>query len=259
MNHADGQTIIVTGALGGIGSDTTRLLLDRGSAVIGIDKEPDNQEIFPHGKYRHLTADITNENSMQKACEQILAPAAPSHAILVAGGALAEEIDYENPLSLSLDIFRRSIDLNLSGQYICIKHFAPLLEFIPSLETAEIPDRSITLVSSINSLGDFGYPAYSAAKAGLEGLTKSLAVPLGRRGIRINAVAFGTVKTRHAEELHATDADHFGRLNKLAALQRVSNSAEAARVLISMTQLSNLTGTVITADCGQAVPGNHNR
>lgn len=264
-----GQTAIVTGASGGIGAETTRLLLKNGCAVIGLDKDYPDLGTLPSELYYHFKADITDDDSVRHACAQIQqirseelnAFAPPSHAILAAGGALPEEVCQEDPLDLNLDTFRRSVDVNLSGQYICIKHFVPLLlekTEMPALESAAGVDRSITMVSSINSVGDFGYPAYASAKAGLAGLAKSLAVPLGRRGIRINVVAFGTVRTHYAEGLHASDPSHFSRLEKLSALERISTRAEAAQVLLSMTQLSSVTGTIITADCGQALPGNHN-
>jgi NAD(P)-dependent dehydrogenase (short-subunit alcohol dehydrogenase family) len=260
------KTAIVTGVSGGIGTETASLLLKSGFTVIGLDKNPPSGNgPLPGEHYHHLVTDITNEDSMRKVCAEIQkgygeldAFAAPSHAILIAGGVLPEEV-YGDPLDLNLDVFRRSVDVNLSAQYVCIKHFVPLFQAanVSTLEPATAVDQSITMVSSINSIGDFGYPAYSAAKAGLEGLMKSLAVPLGRHGIRINTVALGTVRTDYAKELHATDSNHFDRLGKLAALERTSTSAEAAQVLLSMTQLSNVTGTIITADCGQAVPGNH--
>jgi len=238
--------------------------------VIGLDRNPpgNGNRALPNEHYHHIVTDITDEDSVREACTEIQkracseldAFAPPSHAILISGGALPEEVDGD-PLDLDLDAFRRSVDVNLSGQYICIKHFVQLFESasLPAPEPAAIADKSITMVSSINSVGDFGYPAYSAAKAGLAGLTKSLTVPLGRRGIRINAVALGTVRTDYTEGLHATDSNHFDRLEKLSALGRTSTSAEAAQVLLSMTRLSSITGMVITADCGQAVPGNHHR
>jgi NAD(P)-dependent dehydrogenase (short-subunit alcohol dehydrogenase family) len=259
------KTAIVTGVSGGIGTETASLLLKSGFTVIGLDKNPNGIEPLPGEHYRHFETDVTDENSMRKACAEIKkgyseldAFAAPSHAILISGGALPKEI-YGDPLKLDLDVFRGSVDVNLSAQYICIKHFVPMLEAAnaSALGLATGVDKSITMVSSINSVGNFGYPAYSAAKAGLAGLTKSLAVPLGRRGIRINTVAFGTVRTDYAEGLHAADSNHFSRLAKLSALGRTSTSAEAAQVLLSMTQLSSVTGMIITADCGQAVPGNH--
>lgn len=264
-----GQTAIVTGVSGGIGVETARLLLKSGFTVIGLDKDPSSNGngFLPGEHYHHFVTDITDEDSVREACAEIQkrhgeldAFAAPSHAILIAGGALRDEV-HGDPLDLDLDVFRRSVDINLSAQYICIKHFVPLFEAASAttLEPETVIDQSITMVSSINSLGDFGFPAYSAAKAGLAGLTKSLAVPLGRRGIRINSVALGTVRTNYVERLHEPDPSHFSRREELAALGRFSTSAEAAQVLLSMTQLSSVTGTIITADSGQAVPGNHNR
>jgi len=262
-----GRTVIVTGVSGGIGTETASLLLKSGFTVIGLDRNPKGIEPLPDEHYHHFETDVTDENSMRKTCAEIQkgyreldAFAAPSHAILISGGALPKEV-YGDPLNLDLDVFQGSVDDNLTAQYICIKHFVPLFEAAnaSALELAMTVDQSITMVSSINSVGNFGYPAYSAAKAGLAGLTKSLAVPLGRRGIRINSVALGTVRTDYAEGLHAGDSNHFSRLAKLSALGRTSTIAEAAQVLLSMTQLSSVTGMIITADCGQAVPGNHHR
>jgi meso-butanediol dehydrogenase / (S,S)-butanediol dehydrogenase / diacetyl reductase len=264
-----GQTAIVTGVSGGIGIETARLLLKSGFNVIGLDKDlPVNGDGFPTGEhYHHFVTDITDEDSVRKACAEIRegrgeldAFAPPSHAILIAGGALLDEVQGD-PLDVDLKVFRRSVDVNLSAQYICIKHFVRLFEAasMQTLEPATISDQSITMVSSINSVGDFGYPAYSAAKAGLAGLTKSLVVPLGRRGIRINSVALGTVRTDYVESLHENEPGHFSRREELTALGRISTIAEAAQVLFSMTQLSSVTGTIITADSGQAVPGNHHR
>lgn len=261
-----GQTVIVTGASGGIGAATARLLLKSDFTVIGLDKNGNESVAGEH--YHHFVTDITDEDSVREACtgiQKIMCSeldtfAPPSHAILISGGALPEEVGAD-PLDLDLKVFRKAVDVNLSGQYICIKHFVQLFELAnpPTPESPAVNDQSITMVSSINSVGNFGYPAYSAAKAGLAGLTKSLAVPIGRRGIRINAVAFGTVRTDYVEGLHATDTDHFSRLERLSALGGTSTSGEAAQVLLSMTQLSSVTGMVITADRGQSVPGNHHR
>lgn len=259
MDNKSDRVIVVTGSSGGIGGAVVwSLLKDGGYSVIGIDKKTAPEKILAESNYRHFVADVNNEDEIRSVHNEIRSLAPLAHAILVAGGALPEEIrddkgEEPDPLKLNLDSFRKSVDINLTGQYICVKYLAPLLE------AADGIDRSITLVSSINAIGDFGYPAYSAAKAGLTGLTESLAVPLGRLNIRINAVAFGTVRTAYSTDVHGFDANHFDRLEKLAALGRLSDEDEAARVLVALIRLNNITGTIITADCGQAVPGNHNR
>jgi NAD(P)-dependent dehydrogenase (short-subunit alcohol dehydrogenase family) len=76
-----------------------------------------------------------------------------------------------------------------------IREFLPLLEFGHTRQAPDATDRSITLVSSINALRDYGLPAYSAAKAGMFGFIRAMAPELGTRGIRINAVVPGTVET----------------------------------------------------------------
>lgn len=244
--------VVVTGACGGIGSSTVRLLISRGTSVVGIDKRPDVIRDLG-ANYRGIMADITDDETLARAISDITDQVEPSHAILVAGGALDEEIRAPDPLAVDTDVFRRSVDVNLVGQYLVIKHL------VPFLANSSAQDRSITLVSSINAMGDFGYPAYSAAKAALSGITATLAVPLGRRNIRLNAVAFGTVLTDRSHELHDSDLNHFARLRRLAALPRLLTQEDAARTLVSVTELVGLTGAIIPADCGQVVPGNHSR
>jgi NAD(P)-dependent dehydrogenase (short-subunit alcohol dehydrogenase family) len=255
----NGRTVVVTGASGGIGISTVRMLLDKQYHVIGLDKSSKAEKNFRGEPYFHFNVDISREQEVQAACREISARRcemeefkSPDYAVLIAGGALPEEIKCD-PLNIEMAIFRGSIDLNLSAQYICIKHLVPLLRS----DSTSGRDSSITLTSSINSMGDFGYPAYSAAKAGLTGLTKSLARPLGRHMIRINAVAFGTVITENDEKLHIDDPTHFDRLRHLTALGKLLTVEQAARILVEIMELSGMSGTVIPADYGQVIPGNH--
>jgi 3-oxoacyl-[acyl-carrier protein] reductase len=89
---------------------------------------------------------------------------------------------------MSLDEWRRVIDVDLTGAFICCQ------AVIPSM--LEQGSGSIVMISSrLGQIGFAGVSHYSAAKAGLLGLTKSLAKELGPRGIRVNAVAPGVTVT----------------------------------------------------------------
>jgi NAD(P)-dependent dehydrogenase (short-subunit alcohol dehydrogenase family) len=248
------HTVLVTGAAGGIGGATTRILLAKGVRVVGVDLDPSVAVLEGGDGYEGVVADVTSEEDLSRLARRVADPPPPAHLILAAGGALQEEVDAPDGLRLPVEVFRRSVEVNLVGQYLAIKHLTP------ALAASSAEDRSITVVSSINAVGDFGLPAYSAAKAGLSGLVAALAVPLGRLGVRINAVAFGTVLTDQARELHRSDPAHFSQLAGLSVLDRLMSTEEAAKVLVALAEdLRPVTGTVLTADFGQSVPGRHGR
>jgi NAD(P)-dependent dehydrogenase (short-subunit alcohol dehydrogenase family) len=84
-----------------------------------------------------------------------------------------------------------------------------------------------------------------------------MVAPLGARGIRINEVRFGTILSEAAKRLHEADTAHFARLTELSALGRLASPLDAAQAILSIIDARILTGTTVTADYGQSVPGNH--
>jgi NAD(P)-dependent dehydrogenase (short-subunit alcohol dehydrogenase family) len=248
------DTVLVTGAAGGIGGAATRILLAKGICVVGVDLDPAVATLAGGDRYEGVVADVTSEDELARLAGRIAHLPPLAHLVLAAGGALQEEVDVADGLRVPAEVFRRSVDVNLVGQFLAIKHLAPALAASPA------EDRSITVVSSINAVGDFGFPAYSAAKAGLSGLVAALAAPLGRLGVRINAVAFGTVLTDRSRELHHGDPGHYSQLTDLSVLGRLLSTDDAARVLVAVAEsLQAVTGTVLTADYGQSLPGHHGR
>jgi NAD(P)-dependent dehydrogenase (short-subunit alcohol dehydrogenase family) len=201
------------------------------------------------------SATLRNHRAFRQILDSLAINFTVNHAILVAGGALSEEVEATSPLNVSANVIQKSINLNLVSQLLLIQELAPILA------RAQPLNKSVTLVSSLNAKGDFGYPAYSAAKAGLSGIANSLAAPLGKDGIRINAVQFGTVVTARSLELHGNNATHYQRLQELAIVAgRFVTAKEAAQVLYCLSiELTPITGSSIEAANGQGLPGNHYR
>jgi 3-oxoacyl-[acyl-carrier protein] reductase len=116
----------------------------------------------------------------------------------------------------------------------------------------EIPQGSITLVSSINALAPFGLPVYSACKAALIGLTVSLSGTLAREGLRLNCVALGTVRSARVEGLHAHKDQHFEKLAAASPTGHLMNPEEAAGALINVgLDMKATVGQLIVVDGGQ--------
>jgi NAD(P)-dependent dehydrogenase (short-subunit alcohol dehydrogenase family) len=107
-------------------------------------------------------------------------------------------------------------------------------------------------LGSVNGLQYFGHDAYSAAKAGLVSLTRSIAVRYGRYGIRANLLAPGTVRTPAWDELVARDAELLDRLTRWYPLGRVGtvDDIAAAATFLASDEASWVTGTVLVVDGG---------
>jgi NAD(P)-dependent dehydrogenase (short-subunit alcohol dehydrogenase family) len=107
-------------------------------------------------------------------------------------------------------------------------------------------------VSSVNALGYFGNEAYSAAKAGILSLTRSLAVRYGPSGIRANAIAPGTLKTPAWEERSSRDPEIFDRVASWYPLGRVGEPEDIANaaLFLASDEASWITGVVLPVDGG---------
>jgi NAD(P)-dependent dehydrogenase (short-subunit alcohol dehydrogenase family) len=111
---------------------------------------------------------------------------------------------------------------------------------------------SIVAIGSVNGLMGFGDPAYSAAKAGLVSLTKSLAMELGRYNIRSNIVLPGTVRTPLWERKAGADSATLERLRKWYPLGRIVEPVDVARTVafLASDAAAAITGASLVVDCG---------
>lgn len=237
-------TVLVTGAAGGIGSTTVAALRDRGYRVVGLDKLP-----APEGSAADawIQQDLTDTAATEQAIAESSALAGLRHVVTIAGGALPDEVGRLDPAEVPVAVFQASVQLNLVAQYATVRAGADRIE-----AESHDGDRSITLISSINALRGYGMPGYSSAKAGLLGLTVALALPLGRRGLRINAVVPGTVLTPRWRDEYAAAPEVLGsRLIDAGASQRGTKAEDVARAITAVLELQQMTGQYLVVDGGQ--------
>lgn len=245
------STVLVTGAAGAIGSATVLALGAEGHRTIGLDKESAPAGSGAAGWIQHDLLDVAGT-------EEILAESPLlenlQHVVAVAGGPTEEEVGRLDPADVPVETFAASVHLNLVAQYALVRGGADRIE-------AETPDgdRSITLFSSINALRGYGMPGYSSAKAGLLGLVIALALPLGRRGLRINAVTPGTVITDQFRHDYPNVREKLGsRLLGTSATRRETHAEDVARAVVALLSLEQMTGQQVVIDGGQlAVPFDH--
>lgn len=240
------RNVLVTGAAGALGGATVRAFVAEGWHVIGVDRteapdgSPDEAE--------HVLVDLADEDA-ERTIMRSLRDRRLQHVVAIAGGALpAEPGTQDDPLAVDVDLFRGSLDANLTTQFVTLR------ASLAALRRAGPGDRSVTFTSSFNALSAQGMPGYSAAKAGLTGLMHALVDPLGRDGIRVNVVAPGTVRTPRTERLWGSVPGHFERLERGTAVGRLGSPEDVARTYVAVaTLLTHVTGQVVVVDGGQSV------
>jgi meso-butanediol dehydrogenase / (S,S)-butanediol dehydrogenase / diacetyl reductase len=237
---------LVVGAHGDIGRALCDILLTRNLVVLGWDirDRPDDLEV------EWLTADVTEDTpGLGNYSEYFRERGALSHVFHVVGGTDARELQLNDPALVPLDVVDRTLRLNLRSAFMILN------STLPAIRQAS-GDRSYTFVSSINALGGYGAAAYSAAKSGLHGLVRALAVPLASEEIRINAVVFGTIETANYVRVNA-DAGKTVNLDDLGKRMprgRILTPYEAAATLVTVgVDSPAVTGDVIVADAGQSI------
>ncbi len=241
----DAGLVLVTGVAGGIGSATARRFLDAGYAVAGVDI--DERALTPPGAgdYVGAVADVCDAEAMHDVVDGFGRPVA--HVVTCAGISLSEETVDEGRVMPSAEVFRATVELNLTSHYVTLAAAWPNLR-------AGSGNRSVSFASSVNALQSFGLIGYSAAKAGLIGLVRSLVVPLGAAGVRVNAVAPGTVPTPATRREWAHVPTHFDDMAALVPTGRLGTPDDVAAAFLSLARdLTHVSGQVLVVDGGQSL------
>lgn len=249
--------VVVSGTAGAIGGATAEAFLRLGFCVIGIDcatiedssgRAATGRLLAESPSYHHCIADVRDACAVAGTLAEYRHLGRLGHVVSIAGGAVSGEPMAVDPIAEDVDMFRASVDLNLVSQFILARACLPWLRE----SAAATGGRSITLTSSINGLMGMDMFGYSAAKAGVIGLARTLAAHLGAEGIRVNAVAPGTVRTPRTERIWAHDEDHFQRLASTTTLGRLTTAEDVAETVAALaTRLTSVTGQVVTVDAGQ--------
>ena len=238
---------VVTGAAGALGRATSSALVEAGFHVVGLDLDATVAEMDLPG-FQGIELDLTDDRAVTSAMEELADLGPLDHLVGVAGGALPEEPPTQHdPVLLAPEVFRRSVELNLTSQYVVLR------AALPWFRRGEHRDRSVTLISSWNATTAQGMPAYSSAKAGLIGLMHALVRPLGAEGIRVNVVAPGSIRTLRTERIWGHVEGHFERLADMAATGRLGTPEDVARTCRALAvDLTHVCGQVLVVDGGQS-------
>lgn len=235
---------IVTGAGGDIGKAIVAALRASTVTVIAADINDDAAQATAdvlsgdEGKVVPVTCDVTDPQSVAA-----MVAAAKAHGDI---SVLVNNAGAGHGLSLgstTIDGFRADLRLNLEAAYICFEAVCADLKR---------SNGALINIASVNGLGAFGHPAYSAAKAGLIHFTKLVAVEYGKFGIRANAVAPGTVRTQAWEDRASTNPGIFDEVKRWYPLERIArpDDVAAAVAFLAGPQAAAISGVCLPVDCG---------
>jgi NAD(P)-dependent dehydrogenase (short-subunit alcohol dehydrogenase family) len=193
---------VVTGAASGIGRAVVERFAqqDVSSILLDIDETAGRnaaREIQQTGKQAAFTRlDVTRENEVRAVFDEIVATRGRIDILVnVAGGSM-----HRHPLEeFPLEHWRAVIELNLTSTFLCCRAVTRLMRDQHS-------GAIVNISSDIGFSGDPDRSAYAAAKAGILGLTRTLALELAPFGVRVNAVAPGRIATPRVRA-HYSDAD----------------------------------------------------
>jgi NAD(P)-dependent dehydrogenase (short-subunit alcohol dehydrogenase family) len=239
------RVIAVTGAAGGIGQALCRYFAEQGAAIVALDRSDAVTEVVDSLRRAGSTieaavVDIVEADAVRATFERLRARLGPVDVLINnAGMSRHPSVERTSPAG-----FRDDVDTNLNGAFNCTHAVLPEMKARRS--------GSIVNIGSVNGLSALGDAAYSAGKAGLISLTKSLAVELGRYNIRANIVCPGTVRTPLWDERVSRNPEVLTQLTRWYPLGRIVEPIEVMRAVafLASDAASAITGVVLPVDCG---------
>ncbi|ODR92961.1 SDR family oxidoreductase [Sinorhizobium alkalisoli] len=233
---------IVTGAAGDIGRAISLRLSDGHDVIVLADLDGEAAGRLAcelgEGRFVAIACDVTEAASVAAMATAAAGLGTVTTLVNNAGGARAVSLQETTP-----EVWRRDNALNLEAAFLCFRAVEDMLKESRG---------SVVNIASVNAVGIFGHPAYSAAKAGLLHLTRLIAVEYGKFGIRANAVAPGTVRTHAWAARARANPQVFEEAQRWYPLQRIVNPEDVANAVhfLAGPQASAITGVCLPVDCG---------
>ena len=229
MSEASQRVAVVTGAARGIGAGTAKRLAADGFAVAVLDlKEGDcgatvDAITSAGGRALAVGADVSDADQVQAAVDKIAGELGGPAVLVNNAGVIRDNMLYK----MTVDDWDTVLGIHLRGSFLMSK----------ACQKYMVDQRfgRIVNLSSSSALGNRGQANYSAAKAGLQGFTKTLAIELGQFGITANAVAPGFIATDMTAATAARIGIDFEEFQKAAAagipVRRVGTPDDVAHVI----------------------------
>ncbi|MFP5208823.1 MAG: SDR family NAD(P)-dependent oxidoreductase [Acidobacteriota bacterium] len=251
-SNTAGRVAVITGAKQGIGKRTAELLAGRGYRIAVFDLEDAGETVAATaaggGEAFSSRGDVADETAVEAFAHQVVERFG-SADVLVNNAGISMIVPAEETSAAS---FRRVLEVNLVGPFLLAKAFGKRM-----LETGSGWIINVSSVAGLLAVSDRA--AYNTSKHGLIGLTRTLAAEWGGRGVRVNAVCPGWVKTEMDVADQAggsyTDADITGRI-PMGRFAGPEDIARAIAFLANGEESGFVNGITLSVDGGWAADAN---
>jgi 3-oxoacyl-[acyl-carrier protein] reductase len=253
MSGVQGRVALVTGAAQGIGAGVSRRLAADGASVGVLDLDIEAAGVVVDeikadgGRALALAADVTKRDQVQAAVDRLVGEFGGLHILVNNAGVIRDNLLFK----MTDDDWTLVMEVHLRGAFLCSQ--------IAQKHMVEAKYGRIICMSSTSALGNRGQANYSTAKAGLQGLTKTLAIELGPFGVTANAIAPGFIETAMtaatAERMGSTIEQMREAVAAAVPVRRGGVPADIANVVafFAAEESGYVTGQVIYVDGGRGL------
>jgi len=232
------KTALITGASRGIGNAIALHLMNEGYRVLGTATSSKGASKLEDQGIEGLVLDLNSFDSKEKLWEQIESKEIQISILVNNAGITRDNI----VLRMSEDEWQDIMNVNLNGIFYLSKK---VLKMMLKLKWGRI----INITSTSASIGNRGQSNYSAAKAGVEAFTKSLAREVGKRNITINSIAPGFIDTDMTQQSEGVNTDELIKEIPLGRFGKPDEVAQLTSFLCS-EEASYITGQIIHINGG---------
>lgn len=247
MGMLEQKVVVVTGGAQGIGLSAVERFAEEGARVAIWDFNSDKGAVAEAAlkekghDVRYQQVNVVDMDSVQAAVETLFNETGQID-VLVNNAGITRDASL---MKMTEDQWQQVLDVNLGGVFHCTKAIAPIM--------VEQKSGCIINTSSVVGLyGNFGQTNYVATKSGVIGMTKVWARELGRKGIRVNAVAPGFIATEMVDTVPEKVIEQLVGKTPLARLGKPKDIANAY-IFLASDLASYVSGTVLSVDGGLVI------
>ena len=239
----DKQIAIITGAAKGLGKSIAKRMIDENFMTILVDVDAENgnalaKELGTSAKF--IPCDISNKNQVDSLFNKVKEEFGRLDILINNAGIIRDNVIWKMPV----EDFDKVVDINLKGTWLMCKIAGTLMR--------EQKSGRIINITSRAWLGNIGQSNYSASKAGVVGLTRVLALELGKYGVLVNAIAPGLIDTPLTQKLPQEVQEKLIQAQPTKSMGQPEDIANVVAFLCDdRTQF--ITGQTIYVDGGKSI------
>ncbi|GAA1359437.1 SDR family oxidoreductase [Arthrobacter rhombi] len=241
LNYTDRKVLVTAGAAG-IGLAIATRFQELGAAVFVTDINEAAVKSARTAGFAAAVSDVSHEDQVRALMDTVSAELGGLDVLVNNAGIAGPTGPIE---TLDADAWKMTFDVNIHGQFYCIKHALPLLR---TAENGVI----VNLSSAAGRLGMAGRSPYSASKWAVVGLTKTLAIELGEDGIRVNAICPGAVNGPRIDAVIDAKAAMLGR--PVAEVSDLYHRQSSLNRLVEASDIADM-AAFLASDLARSVNG----